>query len=172
MGVSGNDDVETPPKKPCHKSQVFLYSLWRRGCFGGTWGVPGRSEPLRECDENRSNACIGDDRAECGASWNGQNDAGMRGILERSERCRMWGILVRPEWRRTQMARRFHGGDGRRKGCFPTRRGHGRCGACWPTRASARCWRRRGLRDRLGCGRPSRRICGAFAAWRCIPTRS
>ena len=63
-------------------------------------------------------------------------------------------------------------GRRRRKGCFPTRRGHGRCGACWPTRASARCWRRRGLRDRLGCGRPSRRICGAFAAWRCIPTRS
>ena len=51
MGVSGNDDVETL-EKLCHKRQVLLYSMWRRGCFGGTWGVPGRSEPLRECDEN------------------------------------------------------------------------------------------------------------------------
>lgn len=53
-----------------------MYSLWQRGCFGARGGFQGEASLCGNATKIRSNASIEDDRAECGASWNGQNDAG------------------------------------------------------------------------------------------------
>ena len=75
MGVSGNDDVETL-EKLATKDKSFCIACGEGDVSGAPGGFRGEASLCGNATKIRSNACIGDDRAECGASWNGQNDAG------------------------------------------------------------------------------------------------
>lgn len=75
MGVSGNDDVETL-EKLATKDKSFCIACGEGDVSGARGGFWGEASLCGNATKIRSNACIGDDRAECGASWNGQNDAG------------------------------------------------------------------------------------------------
>lgn len=75
MGVSGNDEVETL-EKLATKDEFFCVACGEGDVSGARGGFWGEASLCGNATKIRSNACIGDDRAECGASWNGQNDAG------------------------------------------------------------------------------------------------
>ena len=75
MGVSGNDDVETL-EKLATKDESFCIACGEGDVSGVRWGFRGEASLCGNAAKIRSNASIEDDRAECGASWSGQNDAG------------------------------------------------------------------------------------------------
>lgn len=75
MGVSGNDDVETL-EKLATKDESFCIACGKGDVSGARGGFQGEASLCGNATKIRSNASIEDDRAECGASWNGQNDAG------------------------------------------------------------------------------------------------
>lgn len=75
MGVSGNDDVETL-EKLATKDESFCIVCGKGDVSGARGGFQGEASLCGNATKIRSNASIEDDRAECGASWNGQNDAG------------------------------------------------------------------------------------------------
>ena len=75
MGVSGNDDVETI-EKLATKDKSFCIACGEGDVSGARGGFRGEASLCGNATKIRSNASIEDDRAECGASWNGQNDAG------------------------------------------------------------------------------------------------
>lgn len=75
MGVSGNDDVETL-EKLATKDESFCIACGEGDVSGVRWGFRGEASLCGNAAKIRSNASIEDDRAECGASWRGQNDAG------------------------------------------------------------------------------------------------
>lgn len=75
MGVSGNDDVETL-EKLATKDESFCIACGKGDVSGARGGFRGEASLCGNATKIRSNASIEDDRAECGASWNGQNDAG------------------------------------------------------------------------------------------------
>lgn len=75
MGVSGNDDVETL-EKLATKDESFCIACGEGDVSGVRWGLRGEASLCGNAAKIRSNASIEDDRAECGASWSGQNDAG------------------------------------------------------------------------------------------------
>lgn len=75
MGVSGNDDVETL-EKLATKDKSFCIACGEGDVSGARGGFRGEASLCGNATKIRSNASIEDDRAECGASWNGQNDAG------------------------------------------------------------------------------------------------
>lgn len=75
MGVSGNDDVETL-EKLATKDEYFCIACGKGDVSGARGGFQGEASLCGNATKIRSNASIEDDRAECGASWNGQNDAG------------------------------------------------------------------------------------------------
>ena len=74
MGVSGNDDVETL-EKLATKDESFCIACGEGDVSGVRWGFRGEASLCGNAAKIRSNASIEDDRAECGASWSGQNDA-------------------------------------------------------------------------------------------------
>ena len=74
MGVSGNDDVETL-EKLATKDESFCIACGKGDVSGARGGFQGEASLCGNATKIRSNASIEDDRAECGASWNGQNDA-------------------------------------------------------------------------------------------------
>ena len=74
MGVSGNDDVETL-EKLATKDKSFCIACGKGDVSGAREGFRGEASLCGNATKIRSNASIEDDRAECGASWNGQNDA-------------------------------------------------------------------------------------------------
>lgn len=75
MGVSEGGDVETL-EKLATKDESFCIACGKGDVSGACGGFQGEASLCGNATKIRSNACIGDDRAECGASWNGQNDAG------------------------------------------------------------------------------------------------
>lgn len=75
MGVSGNDDVETL-EKLATKDKSFCIACGEGDVSGAGGGFRGEASLCGNATKIRSNASIEDDRAECGASWNGQNDTG------------------------------------------------------------------------------------------------
>ena len=74
MGVSGNDDVETL-EKLATKDESFCIACGKGDVSRARGGFQGEASLCGNATKIRSNASIEDDRAECGASWNGQNDA-------------------------------------------------------------------------------------------------
>ncbi|MFR1168426.1 MAG: aminotransferase class I/II-fold pyridoxal phosphate-dependent enzyme, partial [Adlercreutzia equolifaciens] len=68
------ETMTSKPRKTCHKRRVLCIACGK-GMFGA-WGFQGEASLCGNATKIRSNASIEDDRAECGASWNGQNDAG------------------------------------------------------------------------------------------------
>lgn len=75
MGVSEGGDVETL-EKLATKDESFCIACGKGDVSGACGGFQGEASLCGNATKIRSNACIGDDRAECGASWNGQNDTG------------------------------------------------------------------------------------------------
>lgn len=75
MGVSEGGGVETL-EKLATKDESFCIACGKGDVSGARGGFRGEASLCGNATKIRSNACIGDDRAECGASWNGQNDAG------------------------------------------------------------------------------------------------
>lgn len=75
MGISGNDDVETL-EKLATKDESSCIACGKGDVSGARGGFRGEASLCGNATKIRSNASIEDDRAECGASWNGQNGAG------------------------------------------------------------------------------------------------
>ncbi len=75
MGVSEGGGVETL-EKLATKDESFCIACGKGDVSGARGGFQGEASLCGNATKIRSNASIEDDRAECGASWNGQNDAG------------------------------------------------------------------------------------------------
>lgn len=75
MGVSEGGGVEKL-EKLATKDKSFCIACGEGDVSGARGGFRGEASLCGNATKIRSNASIEDDRAECGASWNGQNDAG------------------------------------------------------------------------------------------------
>ena len=75
MGVSEGGGVEKL-EKLATKDKSFCIACGEGDVSGARGGFRGEASLCGSATKIRSNASIEDDRAECGASWNGQNDAG------------------------------------------------------------------------------------------------
>lgn len=75
MGVSEGGGVEKL-EKLATKDKSFCIACGEGDVSGARGGFRGEASLCGNATKIRSNASIEDDRAECGASWDGQNDAG------------------------------------------------------------------------------------------------
>lgn len=100
MGVSGNDDVETL-EKLATKDESFCIACGKGDVSGACGGFQGEASLCGNATKIRSNACIGDDRAGCGASWCGQNDVGRKWLADFTGATAPEGVFPYAAWART-----------------------------------------------------------------------
>ena len=100
MGVSGNDDVETL-EKLATKDEFFCVACGEGDVSGARGGFWGEASLCGNATKIWSNACIEDDRAECGASWNGQNDVGRKWLADFTGATAPEGVFPYAAWART-----------------------------------------------------------------------
>lgn len=100
MGVSGNDDVETL-EKLATKDESFCIACGKGDVSGARGGFRGEASLCGSATKIRSNASIEDDRAECGASWCGQNGAGRKWLADFTGATAPEGVFPYAAWART-----------------------------------------------------------------------
>ena len=100
MGVSGNDDVETL-EKLATKDESFCIACGKGDVSGACGGFQGEASLCGNATKIRSNACIGDDKAECGASWCGQNGDGRKWLADFTGATAPEGVFPYAAWART-----------------------------------------------------------------------
>ena len=100
MGVSGNDDVETL-EKLATKDESFCIACGKGDVSRARGGFQGEASLCGNATKIRSNASIEDDRAECGASWNGQNGAGRKWLADFTGATAPEGGFPYAAWART-----------------------------------------------------------------------
>lgn len=99
MGVSGNDDVETL-EKLATKDKSFCIACGEGDVSGARGGFRGEASLCGNATKIRSNASIEDDRAECGASWCGQNGAGRKWLADFTGATAPEGVFPYAAWAR------------------------------------------------------------------------